>query len=229
MPNGDAVRGLAFDPTGSRLVSGSEDGHARVWDLKSGQGSAVLDASYTYETDWSASNNRLAVVAQDYRHFYVDVVDADSPDDPVRLEQPAAAVAQFSSDGQRVVTGGNDGSAAIWNAETGSMMVNLPDQESAVTSASFVPGDMRVVTSSQGGTDVLSAASGLQLTSIDEPAADAVAGNDGQLVIARSDMNAVEVHECEVCDADADQLLELARSRITRELTPQEATLYGID
>jgi WD40 repeat protein len=189
----------------------------------------VLDASYTYETDWSPTGNRLAVVAQDYRHFYVDVVDPDSPDDPVRLEQPAAAVAEFSADGQRVITGGGDGSAAIWNAETGSMIVNLADQQSAVTSASFVPGDARVVTSSQGGTDVLSASSGLKLTSIDEPAADAVAGDDGQVVIARSDSHAVEVHDCEVCDADADQLLDLARSRITRELTPQEAALYGID
>ena len=56
--------------------------------------------------------------------------------------------AEFSHDGQRVVTGSDDGTAKIWRSDGNGDVVTLYGHEAAVLHASFSPDDRQVVTAS---------------------------------------------------------------------------------
>jgi uncharacterized caspase-like protein len=52
----------------------------------------------------------------------------------------------FSADGQRVLTGGHDLTARLWDAQTGKSLVTLKGHEGCVKSVAFSPDGQRVVT-----------------------------------------------------------------------------------
>ena len=56
--------------------------------------------------------------------------------------------AQFSPDGQRVVTASEDKTARVWDAATGKAIGEPMRHEDAVCSAQFSPDGQRVVTAS---------------------------------------------------------------------------------
>ena len=60
--------------------------------------------------------------------------------------------AQFSPDGQRVVTASEDRTARLWDAATGKAIGEPMKHEDAVYSAQFSPDGQRVVTASDDGT-----------------------------------------------------------------------------
>jgi WD40 repeat protein len=73
--------------------------------------------------------------------------------------------AQFSPDGQRIVTASNDKIARIWDAASGVLLTTLTGHEARVTSATFSPDGRRIVTASVDNTArVWSAAGGVPLT-----------------------------------------------------------------
>jgi eukaryotic-like serine/threonine-protein kinase len=60
--------------------------------------------------------------------------------------------AQFSPDGQRVVTASDDATARVWDAQTGRPVTKPLNHRSLVLCARFSPDGRRVVTSSSDGT-----------------------------------------------------------------------------
>jgi WD40 repeat protein len=60
--------------------------------------------------------------------------------------------AAFSPDGKRVVTASSDGSARVWDANSGANLVALTGHTARVSSAEFSPDGRRVLTSSVDGT-----------------------------------------------------------------------------
>ena len=58
--------------------------------------------------------------------------------------------AQFSPDGQRVVTASEDKTARLWDAASGKPIGEPMKHEGAVCSAQFSPDGQRVVTASLG-------------------------------------------------------------------------------
>ncbi|MCA9706733.1 MAG: WD40 repeat domain-containing protein [Myxococcales bacterium] len=64
----------------------------------------------------------------------------------------AVVSAIFSHDGKRIVTASSDGTARVWNANTGAPIVILEGHEKAVRSASFSPDGKRIVTASDDET-----------------------------------------------------------------------------
>jgi hypothetical protein len=60
--------------------------------------------------------------------------------------------AQFSSDGNWVLTGSLDGSAKVWDAKNGRLVVEYSGHRNPVISAQFSPDSTRIVTSSYDGT-----------------------------------------------------------------------------
>ncbi len=89
------ITSLAYSPDGSRIVSASHDGTARVWDAE------------TAKTIWTLKGHA------------VDVKRAN--EDSRQLGLFSAA---YSPDGKRIASGGNDKdkTARLWNAETGELI-----------------------------------------------------------------------------------------------------------
>ena len=55
----------------------------------------------------------------------------------------------FSRDAQRVITGGEDDDAIIWDARTGEIVWKLAGHTASITSVAFSPDGQRVLTGSQ--------------------------------------------------------------------------------
>jgi len=65
---------------------------------------------------------------------------------------PKVVTAAFSPDGSRILTAGWDGTAKLWDAETGTELLRLEGHSDSVTHASFNHDGDRVVTASFDGT-----------------------------------------------------------------------------
>jgi WD40 repeat protein/tRNA A-37 threonylcarbamoyl transferase component Bud32 len=122
----EMVAVIAFSPDGARVVTGSRDGTAKLWDVKTG-----------------------AEVLTFKGHTRTEVLTVKRQSRPAGLPAVVLAAA-FSPDGARVVTGGSDGTARVWDARTGAELLALKGHTSEVLAAAFSPDGTRVVT---GGED----------------------------------------------------------------------------
>jgi WD40 repeat protein len=66
----------------------------------------------------------------------------------LRGHTDAVSSASFSPDGARIVTGSNDGTAKVWDAQSGAEVLTLKGHTNWVASASFSPDGARIVTAS---------------------------------------------------------------------------------
>ncbi|KAH8834138.1 WD40-repeat-containing domain protein [Flagelloscypha sp. PMI_526] len=115
----------------------------------------------------------------------------------------------FSSDGTRVVSGSDDGTVRIWDADSGEQLLQLDGHEDCVNSVAFSPDGKRAVSGSNDETvRTWDADSGEQLLQLDghEYGVKSVAFSpDGQRVISGSRDGTVRIW-----DADSgEQLLQL--------------------
>ncbi|MBN9120102.1 MAG: protein kinase, partial [Planctomycetes bacterium] len=148
-----AVQSVSFSPDGARVVTGSWDRTAKVWDAKTGtelltlkgHTDAVLSACFS--TDGArivtAGNDRTA-----------KVWDAHTGTELLTLKGHGSVVysACFSTDGARIVTGGRDKTAKVWDAGAGTELFTLKGHADVVQSASFNPDGTRIVTAGGDGT-----------------------------------------------------------------------------
>jgi len=138
-----------FSPDGLRIVTGSEDKTARVWNAATGQELVALRGHEGAVRSAAFSPDGLRVVTGSDDKT-ARVWDAAIGQELVTLRGHEGAVrsAAFSPDGLRVVTGSADGTARLWDAATGKELVAVRGHESAILSAGFSPDGFRVVTGS---------------------------------------------------------------------------------
>jgi WD40 repeat protein/serine/threonine protein kinase len=164
-----------FSPTGRLAVTvHSESRLVKLWDLQSGREIAVqdedgktagplLDLERIGALVWAArftdDGQYLLTVGGDEARLW----NVKSRKEMLRFSpHNVVASAEFSKDGKRVVTGGWDGSARIWNAASGKAIVKMvagddtgnERQGKAINSAVFSPDEESrfVLTASDDGT-----------------------------------------------------------------------------
>ncbi len=163
------VFSAAFSPDGQRVVTVSEDGTARVWDVKEavlqdrllaslvGHGKGVLSVAFSPESQ------QVVTASKDGTARIWSIAEPGVLATLAGHER-AVSCAAFSPDGQRVVTASEDETARVWSAE-GMLLATLRGHIHQVTSAAFSPDGQRVVTASRDGTaKVWSASGALQVT-----------------------------------------------------------------
>ncbi len=230
------VRAIAFSPDGKRLATASLDGTAKVWDLDTGQvvvtfkGHIHPEGTAQTNSVWSLSfspdGRRVATGGFDQ---VIRVWDATSGQELLTL--PAAGNAliltglAFSPDGKLVAGGQFTGLVVVWDATTGKLLRTLAGHSAAVVHVAFSSDGTRLVSASfdklakvwdvQTGQEIASLygnASNVATTSFSPDGKHVATG--GADATAR------------IFTLQPDDLVTLARSRVTRSLTLNECQKY---
>ncbi len=158
----DAVYVTDFDPNGDWIVSGSNDGAARIWDAWTGETIAVLEGHSRLITaaSFSPDGERVLTASQDGD---ARIWDAETGEQLSLLRGHEADIwsAVFNADGDRVLTASQDGTARVWDAATGENMVTARPAAGPLNDAEFsYDGRYLLVASTDGTAKIMEAATG---------------------------------------------------------------------
>jgi mono/diheme cytochrome c family protein len=139
------VSAVIFAADGRTAASAAFDATVRLWNLSNGRERLAVDAKKYVNALAFAPNGKTLVVAADKR---LSVLDAGNGNELWRLEeQPVAAVCvAFSSDGARIVCGGEKGSVKVLDAATGKKLAAFQGPGKSVLTAQFASGGTTVIT-----------------------------------------------------------------------------------
>lgn len=217
--------GVAISDDGSRLATNQMQ--ASVWDIPSGKKLVTVagHSGFSQGVALSRDGTRLATIGPKKEH--VEIWDAASGQPLLRLSDPQASGSNalaFSRDGRRLAAVGK--SAVVWDVGSGKVVRSWDPLPGKLYAAALSDDGARLATLGWNRTaQVWDVASGQSLLSMNDPAPkDAMASLafspvNGRLAIAWTD-GGVQVVTVEI-----DDLLALARSRVTRDLTAEECFL----
>ena len=182
------VRSVAFSPDGRRIVTGSDDQMAKVWEVASGRELLTLKGhrAAVFSVAFSPDGRRIVTGSDDKT---ARVWDAATGSSLVTLKWHRVTVSSvaFSPDGERVVTGSYDQTAKVWEAATGRELLLLKGHLGDMTSVAFSPDGHQIVT---GNTDctvrLWDAANGSNIVThqgYDSAILSAAFASDGQRVV----------------------------------------------
>jgi WD40 repeat protein/DNA-binding SARP family transcriptional activator len=166
---GGWVQGVTFTPDGERLVTIGSDETAKVWDLSPGRELVTLPGllvAHRPGGDHMAVADMASIsLWQSPQDFSVAEVTQT-----LSFPIPPSRGLKYSPDGSRLVTAGFDGTARIWDAESGRELLVLEGHTDQVWSADLNADNTRAATASWDGTvRVWDATTGEELLTLRPP------------------------------------------------------------
>jgi WD40 repeat protein len=149
---GGAINGVAFDPQGAWLASGSVDGTVALWDFETGQTRTLLSGpSVINGVTFSPDGGIVASADEDGRVILSEVA---TPNRRLPLNGHAGPVYGVAFDPTRniVASADADGSVILWNAATGRRLGTLHDHEGPVNGVVFDRAGDELATADDRGT-----------------------------------------------------------------------------
>ncbi len=114
----DAVLSVAWSKDSNRLLTGSYDHSARLWDVKDGSSKEYLGHDWwVWSASFSPDEQRIATASQDGSVIIWDV-QSDVPGPAFTGHEGPVLSASFSPDGETIASGGYDGRVMQWNPAT---------------------------------------------------------------------------------------------------------------
>lgn len=138
-----SIRSVAISDDGTWIATGGGDAQCGLWELKSGRLVRFLDSDNGGISSVSISPNNNHVVVSGNVPPKSTVWDMPSGERLLELEghrDPVTSVA-FSARGDRIVTGGWDGSVRVWDAMKGQELLILRGHKDWVWQVMFSPND----------------------------------------------------------------------------------------
>jgi WD40 repeat protein/serine/threonine protein kinase len=162
------ILAVAYSPDGQRIVTGSADKTARVWDANTGQEFFPLEGHTepVRSVAFSRDGQQIATGSWDKT---ARVWDANTGRHLITLNGHKEAIysVAFSSDGERIVTGSQDQTAKVWDANSGKELFPLGGHSNRVWAVAFSTNGQRIVTGSWDQTaKIWDAATGKELTTL---------------------------------------------------------------
>jgi WD40 repeat protein len=222
--HGNWVEYVDWSPDGERIATGSNDRTARIWDAGTGapRDHILPHGHWVRGVAWCPHSRRLATASYDRDARIWDVETGEV----IELEghgEWVNAVA-WSPDGKRVATASVDLTARIWDAESGDELAVLSGHEDSVQGIAWSREGRRIATASSDGTARTWDAEGFAELAVpcvrDVSVEDVAWSPRGQRLATVSADGALQVWE--VPEPDLGVLLERARERKFRDLTPEE-------
>jgi WD40 repeat protein len=142
--HGGPVTTAAFSRDGTRIVTGSDDRTARIWDAMTGRPLIVLRHRGTVTaTAFSPDGARVATASKDAVQLW-DITTGEPVIGPLTHGGPVASVA-FSPDGARLVTASQDSTAWVWDLSVG--LGSLEDWQRLLRCSPFTLANREVIAS----------------------------------------------------------------------------------
>lgn len=146
----------AFSPDGTRIVTSSEDGSARVWNARDGQLVSILEDrrgarnASVYTARFSPTGRDVVTASADN---LARIWDATTGRLKISLRghQGEVKSATFSPDGRWVLTASDDMTAQVWESGTGARVFTFKGHKSPVVLAEFSQDGARILTIGAGG------------------------------------------------------------------------------
>jgi WD40 repeat protein len=145
------LRTVSYSSDGTRIISVSNNDTAQIWDAKTRAATGVVLTDKDLTTArFSADRKRIVTASK----LSAQVWDGDSRELLVTLSGHTAHVqsADFSLNGQQVLTSSMDKTARVWDINTGQTVSILNGHGGAVDSASFSPDGLRILTTARDNT-----------------------------------------------------------------------------
>ena len=192
------VNSVAFSPDGSKALTASDDGAAKLWDAATG----VCLLTLEQHLDWvnsavfSADGGKIVTASNDHT---AKVWDDNTGSYLLTLEghQRNVYSAAFSSDANKIVTASHDCTAKVWDATTGTCLLTLDDHKNSVSSAAFNSKSSKIVTASFDETakvwDATTGACLITLEGHEQWLNSAIFNSDGSKIITASDDRTAKV------------------------------------
>ncbi len=119
------IKAAAFSPDGRLLVTISTDQTARIWEVKTGQpvgeplliGDAMLHNDVVLAIDFSPDGTQM-VTCTDHRMVMWNILTGESLGELPSLGFGEFSTAQWSRDGQRILSMASTGVLGVWNVHT---------------------------------------------------------------------------------------------------------------
>lgn len=155
-----------FSSDETKVVTASQDGTARVFDPTTGEPLAILAGheSWVYPADFDVRGDRVVTASWDGTARIWDALSGETLHTlpsydhdrqaafPSPSLQPVVFSAGFSPDGTSVATASWDGTARVFDANTGSLLHSLAEHEDQLYYATFNRSGTRLATTSEDGT-----------------------------------------------------------------------------
>ena len=164
---GEALNGVAVDPGGKWVVSAGDDSVGVVWDTETltsmvflqppGEEQGHTESVVAVDAD-PRGGDRVATASVDASAIIwtwdegeaeiLHRLDADPKEGIVTHANGVLAVS-YSQDGERLVTGGADRTARVWDSDTGKLLADFTDHDGSIGGVAFHPSGELVATASE--------------------------------------------------------------------------------
>jgi WD40 repeat protein len=227
------ARHTAFSPDGTRLASANDNdgtkaskivGTVIVWDLASAKALWTMQVSPHGTTSVAYSPDGKYLITGDWDANGI-IWDANTGKKLFTLpDQSWVTAVSYGPDGKLVATGDFNGIVTLWNASTGKKLVTLKGHNGLVNAVSFSPDGKLIATASKDGTArVWDATTGENLLTVpvDTQGVGGVSFTSDGKRLAVGGYSGIYILALPIED-----VLQLAKSRVTRSLTTEECQQY---